>query len=382
MKKNFVITAAYILVFVLSAAASKIKVACLGNSVTYGAGLQNRLANAYPAVLQQLLGDGYDVRNFGRNGATLLNKGHNPYRKTPEFAAAIHFRANIYVIHLGLNDTDPRNWNAYRNDFKKDYSGLIDTLRAADSSTKIFVCLMTPIFHEHPRFQSGTRDWHRAIQEEIRQVAAANGAQLIDLHTPMHPFPHLFPDALHPNAHGATILAQTVYGALTGDFGGLQVADVFGDDMVLQRHRPIPIFGQANANQLVQVTLGDKTVEATTAANGKWHVEFPAMTAGGPYQLTVKTNETVRRFERILVGDVWLCAGQSNMEFTVKQASDDTLDRNFSTNKNLRLFKMESIAATNNQPWDSMILEQVNQLQYFRGGWTVADAAMLPLFRQ
>ena len=55
-------------------------------------------------------GEGYEVGNFGRNGATLLRKGHNPYCKTAEFAHALEFAPDIAVIHLGTNDTDPRNW--------------------------------------------------------------------------------------------------------------------------------------------------------------------------------------------------------------------------------------------------------------------------------
>ena len=63
-------------------AQNKVKVACVGNSVTYGAGIENREINAYPAQLQRMLGDGYEVMNFGKSGATLLNKGHRPYPRT------------------------------------------------------------------------------------------------------------------------------------------------------------------------------------------------------------------------------------------------------------------------------------------------------------
>ena len=99
-----------------------IKVACIGNSVTYGYGIENPDANSYPAVLQQKLGDKYDVRNFGRSGATLLKKGHNPYWQTDEYKNALDFKPHVVVIHLGLNDTDPRNWPNYRDDFIKDYT--------------------------------------------------------------------------------------------------------------------------------------------------------------------------------------------------------------------------------------------------------------------
>ena len=61
-----------------------VKVACIGNSVTYGYGHANAAATSYPSQLQQLLGEEYEVRNFGHSGATLLSKGHRPYIKLPE----------------------------------------------------------------------------------------------------------------------------------------------------------------------------------------------------------------------------------------------------------------------------------------------------------
>jgi len=133
-----------------------IKVACIGNSVTYGFGLQHREQECYPAKLQALVGSNYDVRNFGHSGATLLKKGHNPYYKTQEFGGAISFAPDIAIIHLGLNDTDPRDWPAYHDDFEADYAWLIAQFRKANPAVKIYICRLTPIFSGHPRFKSGT----------------------------------------------------------------------------------------------------------------------------------------------------------------------------------------------------------------------------------
>lgn len=81
-------------------AQEKIKVACVGNSITYGTGVENREVNAYPVKLQQMLGDQYEVGNFGKPGATLLNKGHRPYVKQQEYKDALAFAGDIVVIHL------------------------------------------------------------------------------------------------------------------------------------------------------------------------------------------------------------------------------------------------------------------------------------------
>ena len=81
-------------------------------------------------------GDKYDVNNFGHSGATLLRKGHNPYFKTKEFSEAIQFIPDIAIVHLGLNDTDPRNWNNYSNDFRSDYSWLYRYFAKSKSGCK------------------------------------------------------------------------------------------------------------------------------------------------------------------------------------------------------------------------------------------------------
>ena len=97
-------------------AQDKIKVACVGNSITYGSGVADREVNAYPVKLQGMLGDKYEVGNFGKPGATLLNKGHRPYTQQQEYKDALAFAGDIVVIHLGINDTDPRNWPTYRDE--------------------------------------------------------------------------------------------------------------------------------------------------------------------------------------------------------------------------------------------------------------------------
>ena len=358
----------------------KVKVACIGNSVTYGYKLPDPSTQSYPALIQQMLGEKYEVKNFGHSGATLLRKGHNPYFKTKEFKEALQFNADVAIIHLGLNDTDPRNWNNYRNEFKSDYAWLIDTLRKSNSKIAIYICLLTPIFNDHPRFRSGTREWFWEIQNTIPSIAQANHTGLIDLHTPLYFHPNLFPDALHPDKEGAAILAKTVYSSITGDYGGLQVSRVFQDNMVLQRNVPVPFFGTANTNETVTVSFNGKSKKGNADANGKWKIFFDALPAGGPFTANIKTGNKEIRLSNILMGDVWLCAGQSNMAFPLQQSSETKSVQKEMVNSNLRLFAMNAVAETDNVAWDTATLRAVNQLQYFSGRWQNSDATTAPAF--
>lgn len=213
-----------------------LRIACIGNSVTYGFGLQDRETECYPSQLQKILGGNFIVANFGVNGATLLSKGHRPYVQSEAYRKALDFKPDIVIIDLGLNDTDPRNWPFYRDEFTRDYLDLINSFRSSEGKApKVYICRMTPIFHQHPRFKSGTRDWFWQIQSAIEIVAKSCGAQLIDLHTPLYSRPDLFADALHPDTEGAGIIARTIGSVLTGDFGGFRLPRVFAEHMVFQQ---------------------------------------------------------------------------------------------------------------------------------------------------
>ncbi|MBE6337127.1 MAG: hypothetical protein E7066_10735 [Lentimicrobiaceae bacterium] len=92
-----------LMIFLLSSVAfsqDKIKVACIGNSVTYGYGHENPDSTSYPSQLAVMLGDDYEVGNFGKSGATLLRKGHRPYNEQQEFKKALEFAPDIAIIHL------------------------------------------------------------------------------------------------------------------------------------------------------------------------------------------------------------------------------------------------------------------------------------------
>lgn len=116
------------------------------------------------------------------------------------------------------------------------------------------------------------------------------------------------------------ILASCLAGvALAAD---LRLARLFGDHMVLQREMPVPVWGWAEPGERIEVSLGDHGARAQAEADGKWTATLPPLKAGGPHRLIVTGQLGSRCVEDVLVGDVWLCSGQSNMQFTVRAAQN------------------------------------------------------------
>jgi sialate O-acetylesterase len=379
--KLFLHKTGYIVLLLLSysfsnAQTTKIKIACIGNSVTYGFTHKNPQLISYPSQLQTLLGNTYEVKNYGVSGTTLLKKGHNPYYKTNAFISMLSFVPDVAIIHLGLNDTDPRDWPNYGDEYMSDYSWLIDTIRKINPAVKIFVCSLSPIFQDHPQFKSGTRDWYWQIQQQILLIAKANKTGLIDFNKPLYSRPELLPDNLHPNVEGAAILAKTGYQKLTGDFGGLQLPFVFASHMVLQRNKPIHFYGTANSAERVTVVFNNKKQTAVADDNGKWQISFTPLSAGGPLQATISTSNKTIVLDDILMGEVWLCSGQSNMAFPLKNAINDKDEMKVAEKNNtIRLFNMKVLAETDALAWDSATLDKVNKLQYFSGTWQPCDSS-------
>lgn len=202
-----------------------IRVACVGDSITYGYGLKNRQRDSYPSVLGRLLGPSYEVRNFGVNATTLLKKGDRPYFKQKAHDDALAFAPDIVVIMLGTNDSKHRddgslesehavdNWQ-YKSDYVPDYEELIAEFRKANPHVKVYVCLPTPCFPG--RWGINNKTIHDEIIPLLREVAKDTGASIIDLNTPLAGKKDLFPDTVHPNPAGAKIMAETVCHALTG----------------------------------------------------------------------------------------------------------------------------------------------------------------------
>lgn len=190
-----------------------IRVACVGDSITYGSRITDRAKNSYPAVLQTLLGDGYEVKNFGVSARTLLNKGDYPYTKEKAYQEALAFKPNVVVIKLGTNDTKPQNWK-FADEFEADYKKLIESFRGLESKPKVFLC--TPV----PAFPGGGGIAEERIKDGVKPKVEALGKTLdlkvIDLYAALSGKSELFPDKIHPDAAGAKLMAEAVAAAVSG----------------------------------------------------------------------------------------------------------------------------------------------------------------------
>ena len=191
---------------------AKIKVACVGDSITHGSGAGAH--EDYPSVLAKLLGEKYEVGNFGRSGATLLKKGDSPYWKAEEFSKSDAFAPAIVVIMLGTNDCKKQNLT-HLDQYVGDYRDLIDHYRALPTRPQVYVVAIPPI--TKPSFGMVPEASGGQVVPLIHKVAEEAKAPLVDVFTAFkgHETEYLTGDGCHPNPAGHAAIAKTVFEALT-----------------------------------------------------------------------------------------------------------------------------------------------------------------------
>ena len=186
---------------------STIRVACIGDSITAGYGIENSGHNSYPAQLQILLGDKYQILNYGLRGRTLQKGGDLPYTKESLYTISQDAKLHIVLIMLGTNDAHPSNWNTSR--YEKELEEFIITYQELDSAPVVY--LMTP----PPIYRAQLSHTNAILVHEIlpiiERVAEKRGVLIIDIFSSLENHEELFPDGVHPNAFGAKIIAEAVY---------------------------------------------------------------------------------------------------------------------------------------------------------------------------
>lgn len=147
--------------------------------------------------------------------------------------------------------------------------------------------------------------------------------------------------------------------------GGLQLSKLYTNRMILQHGQSLNIHGTADAGEKVTVSIAKQHHIAKANSSGHWSITLHPLTAGGPYTLTIATKKQKFQYSEVLAGEVWLCSGQSNMEFMLKSVSTAKEDIAKAANDQIRLFDMKGRWPTNAVEWQPSVLDSVNHLQYY-----------------
>ena len=225
MKRSISILLGFVLLLCSTAFAENAVIACVGDSITYGvipntAGKQTE--GNYPAVLATLLGEKYDVENFGKPGSSLTEKGVC-YRNRDGYQLSLDAAADMYIIMLGTNDANKKNeWDAVL--YESDLNDMVDAYRAASPDAVIFLMAPPAVFPDEVTGET-TMDEER-LRGEIRDIVAgvASGKQTgyIDLFAATEAHPEWFGgDGIHPVDEGYDALAHIVYEAVQEEAEGL-----------------------------------------------------------------------------------------------------------------------------------------------------------------
>ncbi|MDR1805678.1 MAG: GDSL-type esterase/lipase family protein [Clostridium sp.] len=182
-------------------------IACVGDSITYGWGIKKRRKNSYPAQLQRLLGNTFQLLNYGLSNRTLQDEGDMPYRRNKLYSASLTASPAVVLIMLGTNDLKRRNWDAER--FEKALSELVRIYKELPCAPKVFLLNPPPIYQK-----KNTEKTYRGVLTEVllpifERVAEKEQIGIIDTYSPMQK-PELYWDGLHPTAEGARVMAEVI----------------------------------------------------------------------------------------------------------------------------------------------------------------------------
>jgi lysophospholipase L1-like esterase len=184
---------------ILPAGAAVVKVACIGDSITAS-------SSRYPTWLGERLGSGYEVRNFGVSGTTMMKASSTPYWNTSNFTNSTNYLPNIVIIMLGTNDAKTFNWSAHGPEYKPNYLDMVAHYRGLSSHPTVYVMTSPPGFNYGGSYQPAVVA--NQIVPIVRQVSAETGSPLIDIFTPMSGHPEYFGDGTHPTTEGSQLIAS------------------------------------------------------------------------------------------------------------------------------------------------------------------------------
>lgn len=303
--------------------AAPIKVACIGDSITYGTGLTDRASEAYPAQLQTILGVNYEVRNFGNPGRgvylhTMRGQERRGFRFMPEHQAALAWQPDIVICNLGINDCGAfLKTEAERpGTFCDDYLSLLGDYQSLPSQPRLYLWgKLAPLV-------PGQTFWRSPepflMQAALAEVAARSGATPIDMETPLLSLcPNHFPDKIHPDATATRAIAEATARALNPP----------PSDTQAPTHRPHTASGWAKPRPAPPVAL-------------------PPDIAGHC--------------------ETWLCAGQSNMFWPLARCAGAEAEAAETAQHDIRLWdfvtgQWRRLTPANAKEWSALAVSFANR---------------------
>lgn len=196
---------------------NKIHVACIGDSITWGAGVWNQRHKAtYEVLLNEKLDDHYQVLNYGLNGRTLMDEADYPYKKESFYTVSHEINAEKYIVMLGSNDSKDFNW-PYAGDngenFKRQLKEMLQSYINLPSNPEVIVMQPPKAFPI-----DGAIPWHinndnikNGVVPFVKQVGDELGIDVVNLYALTENNPEWFPDGVHPNKEGNAAIAEALY---------------------------------------------------------------------------------------------------------------------------------------------------------------------------
>ena len=191
------------------------RVACIGDSLTWGFSLPDPRRQSYPSLLQERLGEDYVVRNFGCNGASVRCDAHLPYVETLAYGESRAWNPDIVLLMLGSNDVTPWDWDAAA--FRRDYERIVASYRELPSPPRIILLAPIRMFRVMGCTLGGLspETLEEGVRSVIREVAGECGLPCIDLVDLFTDASYCY-DGVHPDVEGTRLMAEEISSKIQG----------------------------------------------------------------------------------------------------------------------------------------------------------------------
>lgn len=191
------------------------RIACVGDSITWGFTIVNRRKYSYPALMQQRLGDEYEVRNFGYNDAAARFDADTPYVKKHVYQDSLEWNPDVVLLMLGSNDTKRRNWDP--EIFRRDYTRIVKSYLKLPSKPRVILIAPIQIFQPMhiPVLGLYSETMENGVRPAIREIASETGLELVDLANLFTDSKYMM-DGVHPQREGAKMLEEAIFKGVKG----------------------------------------------------------------------------------------------------------------------------------------------------------------------